>query len=104
MESQSYSSPRPKFGTDFDSPAGRWVKRPPDLCEVREALDCVVGDTDRAGQIVDRIRDRIKKELDALGDAAGASDCSTSGNFSADPLSAKLGRLIECPLSGKADI
>src|SRR6516165_2340320 len=44
MESQSYSFPRPKFGTDFDSPARRWVNRPPD--EVREALDCVVGDTD----------------------------------------------------------
>ena len=32
-----------------------------DLCEVREALDCVVGDADRAGQIIDRIRDHIKK-------------------------------------------
>src|ERR1700733_9126060 len=34
---------------------------PPDLSEVREALRCVVGDTDRAGDIVDRIRDHIKK-------------------------------------------
>jgi PAS domain S-box-containing protein len=34
---------------------------PPDLSEVREALSCVVGDTDRAGDIVDRIRDHIKK-------------------------------------------
>src|SRR4029079_16788988 len=33
----------------------------PDLSEVREALSCVVGDTDRAGEIVDRIRDHIKK-------------------------------------------
>src|SRR5258708_40116609 len=32
-----------------------------DLGEVREALDCVVGDADRAGQIIDRIRDQIKK-------------------------------------------
>ena len=32
-----------------------------DLSEVREALDCVVGDADRAGQIIDRIRDQIKK-------------------------------------------
>jgi PAS domain S-box-containing protein len=34
---------------------------PPDLSEVREALNCVVGDTDRAGDIIDRIRDHIKK-------------------------------------------
>jgi PAS domain S-box-containing protein len=33
----------------------------PDLGEVREALDCVVGDTDRAGSIIDRIRDQVKK-------------------------------------------
>src|SRR5262249_21472006 len=36
-------------------------KRPPDLGEVREALGCVVGDADRAGDIVGRIRDHIKK-------------------------------------------
>ena len=35
--------------------------QPPDLGEVREALSCVVGDADRAGDIVDRIRDQIKK-------------------------------------------
>ena len=35
--------------------------QPPDLSEVREALSCVVGDTDRAGDIVDSIRDHIKK-------------------------------------------
>jgi PAS domain S-box-containing protein len=35
--------------------------QPPDLGEVREALGCVVGDTDRAGNIIDRIRDNIKK-------------------------------------------
>ena len=34
-------------------------RSPPDLCEVREALG--VGDADRAGDIVDRIRDHIKK-------------------------------------------
>jgi C4-dicarboxylate-specific signal transduction histidine kinase len=33
----------------------------PHLGEVREALSCVVGDTDRAGYIIDRIRDHIKK-------------------------------------------
>jgi PAS domain S-box-containing protein len=32
-----------------------------DLGEVREALVCVVGDADRAGDIIDRIRDHIKK-------------------------------------------
>jgi C4-dicarboxylate-specific signal transduction histidine kinase len=36
-------------------------KNPPDLGEVREALDCVVADADRAGDIIDRIRDHIKK-------------------------------------------
>jgi C4-dicarboxylate-specific signal transduction histidine kinase len=36
-------------------------RRPPDLGEVREALDCIVGDTDRAADIIDRIRDHIKK-------------------------------------------
>jgi PAS domain S-box-containing protein len=35
--------------------------QPPNLGEVSEALSCVVGDTDRAGQIIDRIRDHIKK-------------------------------------------
>src|SRR5215831_7852504 len=34
---------------------------PPDLGEVREALDCVLGDADRAGDIVGRIREQIKK-------------------------------------------
>jgi PAS domain S-box-containing protein len=33
----------------------------PELSEVRAALSCVVGDTDRARDIVDRIRDHIKK-------------------------------------------
>jgi C4-dicarboxylate-specific signal transduction histidine kinase len=36
-------------------------KSPPDLREVREAVDCVVGDADRAADIIDRIRDHIKK-------------------------------------------
>jgi len=35
-------------------------KQPPDLGEVREALDCIVADADRAGDIIDRIRDHIK--------------------------------------------
>ncbi len=36
-------------------------RQPPDLGEVREALGSVVGDTDRAREIIDRIRDHIKK-------------------------------------------
>jgi PAS domain S-box-containing protein len=32
-----------------------------DLAQVKEALNCVVDDTDRSGQILDRIRDHIKK-------------------------------------------
>jgi PAS domain S-box-containing protein len=35
--------------------------QPPDWGDVSEALSCVVGDTDRAREIVDRIRDHIKK-------------------------------------------
>ena len=35
--------------------------QPPNLGEVREALSCVVGDADRAGEIIDRIREQIKK-------------------------------------------
>jgi C4-dicarboxylate-specific signal transduction histidine kinase len=42
--------------------ATRFLDRnPPDLGEVREALECIVGDADRAGDIIDRIRDHIKK-------------------------------------------
>jgi PAS domain S-box-containing protein len=33
----------------------------PDLDAAKEALGCLVGDTDRAGKIIDRIRDQIKK-------------------------------------------
>ena len=35
--------------------------RPPDLGEVREALAGIVGQADRAGDIIDRIRDQIRK-------------------------------------------
>jgi C4-dicarboxylate-specific signal transduction histidine kinase len=38
-------------------------RSPPDLGEVREALGCIVADADRAGGIIDRIRDQIKKVL-----------------------------------------
>ena len=34
---------------------------PPDLAEVREALECVVNDTYRAGDIIGGIRDQVKK-------------------------------------------
>jgi PAS domain S-box-containing protein len=36
-------------------------RSPSDLSEVREALGCIVADADRAGGIIDRIRDQIKK-------------------------------------------
>jgi C4-dicarboxylate-specific signal transduction histidine kinase len=36
-------------------------RQPPDLGEVKEALKCVLADADRAGDIVDRIRDHFKK-------------------------------------------
>ena len=36
-------------------------KKPPDLGEVREALGCIVDDTNRAGNIIERIRDQVKK-------------------------------------------
>jgi signal transduction histidine kinase len=36
-------------------------RQPPDMGEVREALACVVGDADRARDIIDHIRDHIKK-------------------------------------------
>jgi PAS domain S-box-containing protein len=36
-------------------------KQPPDLGEVREALGCIVGDADRAGDIIDRVRNHIRK-------------------------------------------
>jgi PAS domain S-box-containing protein len=35
--------------------------QPPDLGEIREALSCVVADADRSGDIIDRIREQIKK-------------------------------------------
>ena len=37
------------------------ARDPPDLAEVREALECVVNETYRAGDIVGRIRDQVKK-------------------------------------------
>ena len=43
-------------------PAGvSWRMKPPNLGEVREALDCIVRDADRAKDIVGRVRDHIKK-------------------------------------------
>jgi PAS domain S-box-containing protein len=37
------------------------ARRAPDLDEVREALGCIVGDAGRAGNIIERIRDQVKK-------------------------------------------
>src|ERR1700693_1620416 len=36
-------------------------RNPPDLGEVRDALECIVADADRAGDITDRIPDHIKR-------------------------------------------
>ena len=36
-------------------------RHPPDLSELKEALDCVVADADRAGVIIDRIGSFVKK-------------------------------------------
>jgi C4-dicarboxylate-specific signal transduction histidine kinase len=36
-------------------------KQPPDLGEANEAVACIVHDVDRAGEIIDRVRDHIKK-------------------------------------------
>src|SRR5260370_14164068 len=36
-------------------------KSPPDVAEVREALTCIVNDTDRTSDVVDRIGSLIKK-------------------------------------------
>ena len=35
--------------------------RPPELDEVKEAVRCIVGDVDRAGAIIDRVSEQIKK-------------------------------------------
>ncbi|MBV9727584.1 MAG: PAS domain S-box protein, partial [Gammaproteobacteria bacterium] len=35
--------------------------RPPNLSEVEEAVSCIVGDVDRAGEIIDRITEQIRK-------------------------------------------
>jgi PAS domain S-box-containing protein len=42
--------------------AMRFLDRsPPDLSEVKEAIECIVANADRAGNIIDRIRDQVKK-------------------------------------------
>src|SRR5262249_28315245 len=64
-------------------------KSPADLAEVREALRCVVADADRAGDIIDRARDHIKKarprkdrfDLDsAIGEVIGVARGAISEN------------------------
>ena len=52
------------------------ARDPPELAEVSEAIECVVTDTYRAGDIIGRIRDQVKKvpprkESVALNDAIG---------------------------------
>jgi C4-dicarboxylate-specific signal transduction histidine kinase len=64
-------------------------QQPPDLNEVREALACIVGDTDRAGNIIDLIRDHIKKAPpqqhhfdlnDIIGEAIGLARSAIAGH------------------------
>jgi C4-dicarboxylate-specific signal transduction histidine kinase len=43
------------------------ARRPPDLGEAREALDGIVANADRAGDILDRIRDHINKAPPKVG-------------------------------------
>src|ERR1700733_2082405 len=43
------------------SPRHAITRRPPDMEEVREALGCIIKNTDRAGNIVDRIRAHVRK-------------------------------------------
>jgi C4-dicarboxylate-specific signal transduction histidine kinase len=43
--------------------AMRFLDRPPDLAGVREALECIVADADRAGDIIGRIRVSAKGSL-----------------------------------------
>ncbi|MFZ2109995.1 MAG: histidine kinase dimerization/phospho-acceptor domain-containing protein [Roseiarcus sp.] len=46
----------------------RFLSRHPPELEVREALECVVNDTDRAGSIIDRIRAHKEPPRDAYFD------------------------------------
>jgi PAS domain S-box-containing protein len=42
-------------------PSISWIRRRPKLDKIGEALAAVVGDADRAGEIINRIREHIKK-------------------------------------------
>jgi signal transduction histidine kinase len=71
---------------------------PPDLGDAREALDCIVGDADRAGNIIDRIRNYIKKippqkERFDLNEAINEVIVLARGTI------AKNGVLVETPFS-----
>jgi C4-dicarboxylate-specific signal transduction histidine kinase len=68
---------------------------PPDLAEVREALECVVNDTYRAGDIVGRIRDQVKKvrprmEGVELNDAIGEVIALVRGELSKHRVSVQM--------------
>jgi C4-dicarboxylate-specific signal transduction histidine kinase len=82
-------------------------KQPPDLAEVREALRCVVDDSDRAGDIIDRIRDHIKKtsprkEHFNLNEAINEVLLLARGAISENEVSVRT-RLAEGPLAAYAD-
>jgi len=68
---------------------------PPDLAEVREALDSMVRETYRVGEIIDRLRDQVRKapprkeEID-LNDAIGDVIATVRGELSKHRVSAKI--------------
>jgi C4-dicarboxylate-specific signal transduction histidine kinase len=60
----------------------------PDLGQVREALTCVVNDADRAGDILDRMRDQIKK-------APPRKDCVDVNQAITDVIALAQGAIIK---------
>jgi len=80
---------------------------PPNLAEVMEALSCVVRDTDRAKEIVSRVRDHIKKapprmELFDLNGAIDEVLVMVRNAIDGNEVSVRT-RLIEHPASVRGD-
>src|SRR5262249_4088980 len=76
---------------------------PPDLAEVNEALECVVKDTYRAGEIIHGIRDQVKKvpphkEDIALNDAIKEVIALVQGELSKNRVSLQTQLAGELPL------
>jgi PAS domain S-box-containing protein len=63
MASIAHETKQPIAATVTNAQAGlNWLKaQPPDLEEVRQALECVVSEGKRAGYVIDRIRALVKK-------------------------------------------